>query len=150
MSFSVKFCFPLDLVGFAVSCPARHSNWAEVLPVQNRRKIPFEGLCSGNRKPMFSAELHLWLCWCGQSGLLRCKPCLCVQCFWESSTAGSQRQALGQSILWQKQRLPEGRHTEPYSPANICPSLEVTARMVSLYNVFPLLFLDENLWFTFN
>lgn len=62
-----------------MSCPARHSNWAEVLPVQNRRKIPFAGLCSGNRKPTFSAELHLWLCWCGQSELLRSKPCLCVQ-----------------------------------------------------------------------
>lgn len=70
----------MDLIDFAVSRPARHSNWAEILPpVQNRRKIPFVGLCSGNRRPTFSGELHLWLCWCGQSGLLRSKPCLCVQ-----------------------------------------------------------------------
>lgn len=47
--------------------------------MQNRRKISLVGLCSGSVKPTFSAELHLWFFWCGQSGLLRSKHCLCAQ-----------------------------------------------------------------------
>lgn len=47
--------------------------------MQNRRKLPFAGLCSGYRKPTFSAGLHPVTLLVGQSGLLRSKPCLCVQ-----------------------------------------------------------------------
>lgn len=93
----------------------------------------FLGFCSClcNRKQWFFSRASscdfslMWAVWAIKNQPM---PCLCVQLGLLNTLLSLFLEAgPGAKHLVIKGRLPEGKHKEPYSPINTCPSLEVTA-----------------------